>query len=223
MCGALRAAATPSVCTGGKTGERGGVPFWCPSQHGASFGVQLVKSESLRVCVCVCMCASMCVCYDGAKNAQRKPTEVPRASGRRACLSGRVVCGAGWAMCSCEGRAWTGEGVSRGEKTPRACRCGPTEPLRPPRPRAGQPTVFCAPHSPAQAVGCAAREAGAGSGGWQRREARTRRSAGGGGPPHAQRRVRAFAGLRRARALEPKEMRPVGPFIGTTTYGRLTK
>ena len=116
MCGALRAAATPSVCTGGKTGERGGVPFWCPSQHGASFGVQLVKSESLRVCVCVCMCASMCVCYDGAKNAQRKPTEVPRASGRRACLSGRVVCGAGWAMCSCEGRAWTGEGVSRGEK-----------------------------------------------------------------------------------------------------------
>ena len=95
-----------------------------------------------------------------------------RASGPRACRSGGWVCGAGWAMCSCEGRVCVGMawGVSRGGKA-HATRV----PLRPsgaassPTPRAWATTV-CAPHSPAQAVGCAAREAGAGSGARERRE-----------------------------------------------------
>ena len=171
MCGALRAAATPSVCTGGKTGERGGVPFWCPSQHGASFGVQLVKSESLRVCVCVCMCASMCVCYAGAKTRSASPRRSPRASGRRACLSGGWVCGAGWAMCSCEAAC---VGMARGcREEKNACRARAVAALRSrlvPPATSGATHCVCAPHSPAQAVGCAAREAGAGSGGWERRE-----------------------------------------------------
>ena len=55
---------------------------------------------------------------------------------------------------------------------PRACRCGPPEPPRPPGHERGTRCV-CAPHSPAQAVGCAAcEEAGAGC--------PARRSAGGG-------------------------------------------
>ena len=60
-------------------------------------------------------------------------------------------------MCSCGGRVCVGmaRGVSRGGKAPHACRCGPPEPPRAPRPRArGNPLCVCAPHSPAQAVEC---------------------------------------------------------------------
>ena len=77
-----------------------------------------------------------------------------------------------------------GEGVSRGGKA-RAARV-PLRPWKPPRPRPrarGNPLCVCAPHSPAHFAGCAAREAGAGSGVRARRASRARRSAGGGGPP----------------------------------------
>ena len=49
-------------------GKRWGA-LWCPSQHGASFGVQLVKSESLRVCVCVYVCVHVCVLRRRKKRA----------------------------------------------------------------------------------------------------------------------------------------------------------
>ena len=68
------------------------------------------------------------------------------------------------------GMAWGCREVKK--RVPRACRCA-MEPPRPPPPAtsAGQPTVcVCAPHSPAHFAGCAAREAGAGSGVRERRE-----------------------------------------------------
>ena len=89
-------------------------------------------------------------------------------------VSVAAMCGAGWAICSCEGRVWTDGGVAR-RKPPSsvtARRARAVAVVVPPRPpgddRAGR--CVCAPHSPAHFVGCAAREAGAGSGGWERRE-----------------------------------------------------
>ena len=87
---------------------------------------------------------------------------------RRACLSGGWVCGARWAMCSCEavcvGMAW----VSRGENARRSRAVAAVVPPRPPRPRAGNPLCVCATQ-PAHFVGCAARETGLGAG-WERRQ-----------------------------------------------------
>ena len=90
----------------------------------------------------------MRVCYAGAKNAQRKPTEVASRV-RAACMSlERVVCGAGWAMCSCEA---VRVGMARGcREAKNACRTrafAAVEAASPPRPRArGNPLCVCADH-----------------------------------------------------------------------------
>jgi hypothetical protein len=104
------------------------------------------------------------------------------ASGRRACLSGGWVCGARWAMCSCEAVCvGMARGVSRGEKrVPHACLCGRGSRLAPAA-SAGQPTV-CVRHTARRRLWsvCAAREAGPGAGvgekGARRDAARARRS-----------------------------------------------
>ena len=74
-----------------------------------------------------------------------------------------------------------------------------------PRPRAWGTRCVCAPHSPAHFVGCAAREAGLGAGGWERREPARDAvlEAVSAGCPSPSVCVRS-PGWRRARALEPK-------------------
>ena len=98
----------------------------------------------------------------------QRDARMGRASGRRACLSGGWVCGAGCGPCAAVRLcvwAWRG-GVARLKtRVPHACRCGRgSRPV--PAASAGQPTeCMCAPHSLAHFAGCAAREAGLGAGG----------------------------------------------------------
>ena len=106
-----------------------------------------------------------------SRHTQRDARMGPVAR-RRACLSGGWVCGAGGGMCSCEavcGQAWGCREVKNARRT-----------------RAVAPPSRHERGEPAQAVGCAAREAGLGAG-WQRKGA-------GGGLFRL--RILVFAGLR---------------------------
>ena len=118
-------------------------------------------------------------------------------------VSVAVMCGAGWATCSCEAVCGHGVGVAR-RKT-RATRVPLRHGAASSPPATSGATIVCAPHSPAQAVGCAAREAGAGSGVRERREPARDAvlEAVSAGCPSPSVCVRP-PGWRRARALEPK-------------------
>ena len=82
----------------------------------------------------------------------REPVRVAR-------VSLQVVCGAGWAMCSCE--AVCGQAGCREEKRRPCGHCGETRAgtASPPCNERGT-RCMCAPHNPVHFVGCAACEAG---------------------------------------------------------------
>ena len=119
--------------------------------------------------------------WSGALAAERRSAEQAHATRRTdgtrvrtACMPlGRVGVRRRVGPCAAAGAVCVG--MARGcreakKRVPHACRCGRGSRLAP-RPRArGNPLCVCAPHSPAHFAGCAAREAGAGSGVRERRE-----------------------------------------------------